>query len=131
MANSEGFWPQRTRYQESSRTRTNRISLLSTYSSSEEPSHSISPQINKTLSKLIDRFDLNYDHQTPQEIQRNKERLLDKYNRMISSHREPSITENENQVVTIIHNKLAQGNRESDKAYRFAHIYNKLSSKVE
>lgn len=42
--------------------------------------------LNKTLSKLIDRFDISPDNQNLQETQRKKERLLESYNNILTRY---------------------------------------------
>lgn len=63
-----------------------RHSLLS-LQATEEPSFSSSSNnshLNKTLSKLIDRFDIYNDDQSAQENQRQKDRLLSNYNDLLT-----------------------------------------------
>jgi hypothetical protein len=74
-------------YSENNRWKSTASTRLSLFSNHEEPSFSTNSSssvanshLNKTLSKLIDRFDITHDNQNPHEIQRQKDRLLDKYN---------------------------------------------------
>lgn len=42
-------------------------------------SNVVNPHLNKTLTKLIDRFDITHHDQSQQEINRQKDRLLESY----------------------------------------------------
>lgn len=42
-------------------------------------SNVVNPHLNKTLTKLIDRFDIAHHDQSQQEINRQKDRLLESY----------------------------------------------------
>ncbi|KAI8641486.1 Spc98 family-domain-containing protein [Parasitella parasitica] len=125
MSYSDVNWAQRSR---SSHSRT---SLLST--PTEEPSFvrnatTTSSHLHKTLSKLISRFDISAGEATPYETQRQKDRLLDKFSRILLTQTEPSIVENENDVANAIHTQL-QETQNSENAFRFGHLYNKLASR--
>lgn len=63
----------------------------------EEPSFSTTTNKNnnvanghlyKTLSKLIDKFDITYNDSNAQEIQRQKDQLLDRYSDIILRYQE-------------------------------------------
>ncbi|CEP14067.1 hypothetical protein [Parasitella parasitica] len=84
--------------------------------------------LHKTLSKLISRFDISPGVASPYEIQRQKDILLDRFSRILSTQTEPSIVENENDVANTIHTQL-QESQDSEKAFRFGHLYNKLTSR--
>ncbi|KAI8884244.1 hypothetical protein K501DRAFT_271911 [Backusella circina FSU 941] len=98
----------------------------------EENSNISATSLNKTLSKLIDRFKISST-----DPQQKKEILLHEYSTLILRffdivlhfERVPSIVENENDVVNTIRKRLHQrDSRNSEKAYRFGHLYNKLAS---
>ncbi|KAL0136957.1 Spc98 family-domain-containing protein [Mucor lusitanicus] len=134
MSYSDINWTQRSRYNDQTRSSHSRISLLST--PTEEPSfvrnattsNAAHSHLNKTLSKLIDRFDISPRNASLGDIQRQKDRLVDKFSRILSIQIEPSIVENENDIANAIHTQL-QESRDPEKAHRFGHLYNKLASR--
>ncbi|GAN07895.1 gamma-tubulin complex component 3 [Mucor ambiguus] len=136
MSYSDINWTQRSRYNDQARSSHSRISLLST--PTEEPSFvrnattanttTAHSHLNKTLSKLIDRFDISPRNASLGDIQRQKDRLVDKFSRILSTQLETSIVENENDIANTIHTQL-QESRDPEKAHRFGHLYNKLASR--
>ncbi|KAK4521457.1 GTP cyclohydrolase II [Mucor velutinosus] len=136
MSYSDINWAQRSRYNDQARLSHSRISLLST--PTEEPSFvrnattttttTTHSHLNKTLSKLIDRFDISPRNASLSDIQRQKDGLVDKFSHILSTQIEPSIVENENDIANAIHTQL-QESRDPEKAHRFGHLYNKLASR--
>ncbi|KAG1081849.1 hypothetical protein G6F42_022797 [Rhizopus arrhizus] len=108
MSYSDINWAQRSRYNDQARSSHSRISLLST--PTEEPSFvrnatatATHSHLNKTLTKLIDRFDISPRNASLGDIQRQKDRLVDKFSRILSTQTEPSIVENENDIANALH----------------------------
>ncbi|CAO0790021.1 unnamed protein product [Mucor circinelloides] len=133
MSYSDINWAQRSRYNDQARSSHSRISLLST--PTEEPSFvrnatttTTHSHLNKTLTKLIDRFDISPRNASLGDIQRQKDRLVDKFSRILSTQTEPSIVENENDIANALHTQL-QESQDPEKAHRFGHLYNKLASR--
>jgi hypothetical protein len=81
MNYSDTNWTQRSRYNDQLRPSSNRTSLYSTTSVSED--RPANTHLNKTLSNLIDRFDTIADDATPQQVQRHKDRLLERFNHIL------------------------------------------------
>lgn len=81
MSFSDTNWSQRSRQHDSVRSLHNRISLLSTHSPIDD---TINTQYNKTLSKIIDRFNIFTETNTPQEQQKQIEKLLERFGRILS-----------------------------------------------
>lgn len=78
--------PTWNRYEGSSRQTSSRSSIYSM--GGEESSYNnstfnnvpmVNPQLNKTLTKLIDRFNVIRHDQSPQDITRQRDRLLESY----------------------------------------------------
>jgi hypothetical protein len=71
------------RYNEGSSRQASSKSSMFSMQGGEEPSFSnnnvSNPHLNKTLTKLIDRFNIIHHDQSQQEIIRQKERLLESY----------------------------------------------------
>ncbi|KAG1151790.1 hypothetical protein G6F37_003138 [Rhizopus arrhizus] len=104
------------------RSRTARNSLASTFSTKSDSTH-----LSRTLSKLLDRFDL-FEHLDPEEAVKQQQDLLEKYNQILASQKEPSIIPDEDSIVKSIYDHLKQDTQTSEKAFQFAHLHNKLSS---
>jgi hypothetical protein len=60
------------------RSRTARNSLASTFSTKSDSTH-----LSRTLSKLLDRFDL-FEHLDPEEAVKQQQDLLEKYNQILA-----------------------------------------------
>lgn len=84
MSYSDTNWTPRSRYNNNDQLRSpsNRTSLLSITSDDRPISNA---HLNKTLLKLIDRFNAVPDDVTPQEAQRHKEKLLERFNHILVS----------------------------------------------
>ncbi|KAI7906548.1 Spc98 family-domain-containing protein [Cokeromyces recurvatus] len=120
---------QQQRYNE--RIRSNH-SRLSTYSLQTEESFSTGAMprnhLIKTLARIVERFDIIPDNAKSQDAENQTRALLDKFNYTILSQPEPSIVENEDDIVNIIHTKLQESSNPQN-AFRFGHLYNKLVSR--
>ncbi|KAI8333505.1 Spc98 family-domain-containing protein [Choanephora cucurbitarum] len=84
--------------------------------------------LTKTLSRLFDRFDKGSDRSL-EEQQQHKQETVERFSQLLISQSEPSVMPNESDIVNKIHDQLkATGN--SDKAFRFGHLYSKLASRT-
>lgn len=74
---------------DSPRQMSSRVSVLSSQGGEESSfgsGNASNSHLNKTLSKLIDCFDISLDNESPQESQRKKERLLERYSNLLTKY---------------------------------------------
>ncbi|CAO3611650.1 unnamed protein product [Cunninghamella echinulata] len=86
-------------------------------------------RVAHTLSKLVQKLTTgNEENMSPLQRNQQQQELYNHCARIIANHSNPSVLEDENQVANLIRRKLLHNPRNSAKALKFGHLYNKLDS---
>ncbi|SAM07681.1 hypothetical protein [Absidia glauca] len=113
-----------------------RLSIGSNYhgssspsSSSPRPSALLDPRVASTLTKLVQKCtDGNEENMNLQQRGQRTQELLEESALILTSQSRPTVVEDENQVANLIRRKLMMNPKNSAKALKFGHLYNKLES---